>query len=75
MHTIKAINAGLIDGTLTCSCGYTKYTTYPNRGWGERSVGIRRLNKQTKKEWIKDKLVAHYIGHVAREQRLKEMYG
>jgi len=75
MHTIDTINAGQIDGTLTCTCGFNKYTTYPNRGWGQRSVGIRRLNGQTKKQWITDKLVASYIGHVVRERRIAEVYG
>ena len=75
MHTINTLDAGGIDGTITCKCGYSKYTTYPNAGWGARSVGIRRLNNQTKKEWVKDKLVASYIGHVAREQRNREMFG
>ncbi len=73
MHTIDYINAGSIDGTLACTCGYTKYTTYPNRGWGARSVGQYRPNGKTKREWIKDKLVAYYIGHVAREQRNAEL--
>ena len=75
MHTIDSLSCGPIDGTIRCKCGYSKYTVYPNAGWGRRSVGIRRLNGKTKKEYVRDKLVAYYITHVAREQRLTQVHG
>ena len=68
MHTIDTIQAGPIDGTITCKCGYRKYTVYPGAGWGRHSVGIKRNKGQTKKQYVTDKLVMFYIGHVAREK-------
>ena len=65
MHTIDTLNAGGIDGTITCKCGWSKYTAYPNAGWGRKSIGIRRLNGQTKKQYVTDVLVKKYIGHIA----------
>ena len=70
MHTIDTLSCGPIDGTIRCKCGYSKYTVYPNAASGRRSVGIRRLNGKTKKEWVRDRLVTFYIAHVAREQRI-----
>lgn len=69
MHTIDTLVAGPIDGTITCKCGYSKYAHYPNAGWGRRSVGIRRNQGQTKKEFVTDKLVSLYVLHVARAKQ------
>ena len=67
MHGIAKLQYGGIDGTVTCICGYRKYTVYPGRGWGRRSVGIHRPIGKTRKEYVKDKLVTFYIMHVVRE--------
>ena len=66
MHTIDDLQAGPIDGTISCICGYSKYAHYPNAGWGRRSVGIRRPKGVTKKQYVTDKLVGLYVMHVAK---------
>ena len=70
MHTIDTLVAGPIDGTINCQCGFTKYEHYPNAGWGRKSVGIRRMPGQTKKQYVTDKLVASYVLHIARAKQL-----
>ena len=74
LHNVDTMNAGGIDGNITCTCEWSKYAVYPNAGWGRRSVGIRRTSG-TKKDWVKAKLVAAYIGHVVREGRIADQFG
>lgn len=61
-HSVDTLEVGAFDGTITCTCSWSKYQTYPGTGWGKRSVGI--MNKfATKKLWVTNSLTFKYMGH------------
>ena len=55
---------GSIDGTVRCSCGWSRYFNYPGRGWARNSVGIKMNHPgETKREWLSRKGMLEYAQH------------
>jgi len=66
-HTPSSLHvSGGIDGTIKCEGGWSKYTTFPGRGWGRKSIGIKRDTSSTKSEYISRKLTVAFAKHVVR---------